>query len=140
MVTHWKAWRRLNTAPLSVSSFYYTDYAYVQVLMQYITGFYYVTLALLTFVYMICSLRTNICLFLALFLLVITFGLFAGTYFQTALGNLVLAAKLQKVCSNYPIIPDWIRTDLCTNRRLVRSTSHCVFRFGIFSLRRYSMR
>lgn len=68
--------------------------------MYYITGFYYVTLTLLTFVYMICSLRTNICLFLALFLLVITFGLFAGTYFQTALGNLVLAAKLQKVCCN----------------------------------------
>lgn len=68
--------------------------------MYYITGFYYVTLTLLTFVYMICSLRTNICLFLALFLLVITFGLFAGTYFQTALGNLVLAAKLQKVYYN----------------------------------------
>lgn len=64
------------------------------------TGFYYVTLAILTFVYLICSLRTNLCLFVALFLLVITFGLFAGTYFQMALGNVVLAAKLQKVgCS-----------------------------------------
>ncbi|KAJ5036952.1 hypothetical protein NUH16_004833 [Penicillium rubens] len=73
-------------------------------------GFYYVTLALLTFVYMICSLRTNICLFLALFLLVITFGLFAGTYFQTALGNLVLAAKLQKAAGafNFALcIPIW---------------------------------
>jgi hypothetical protein len=88
---------------------------------------------------MICSIRTNVCLFLALFLLVITFGLFAGTYFQTALGNLVLAAKLQKVYCD-PIIPHGICTDLCTNRRLVRSTSHCAFRFGIFSLRRYSMR
>jgi hypothetical protein len=60
-------------------------------------GFYYVTLAILTFVYLICSLRTNVCLFLALFLLVITFGLFAGTYFELALGNLEYAAKLQKV-------------------------------------------
>ncbi|OGE47747.1 hypothetical protein PENARI_c037G10157 [Penicillium arizonense] len=59
-------------------------------------GLYYVTLAILTFVYLICSLRTNVCLFLALFLLVITFGLFAGTYFQLALGNLEQAAKLQK--------------------------------------------
>ncbi|KAJ5459137.1 hypothetical protein N7530_011081 [Penicillium desertorum] len=73
-------------------------------------GFYYVTLALLTFVYMICSIRTNVCLFLALFLLVITFGLFAGTYFQTALGNLVLAAKLQKAAGafNFALcIPIW---------------------------------
>jgi hypothetical protein len=46
---------------------------------------------------MICSLRTNMCLFLALFLLVITFGLFSGTFFTLALGNLELAAKLQKV-------------------------------------------
>ena len=85
--------------PLSVSLIYPTipRYVYAQVLTEYIIGFYYVTLALITFVYTICALRTNVCLFLALFLLVITFGLFSGIYFQMALGNLVLAAKLQKV-------------------------------------------
>lgn len=61
-------------------------------------GFYYVILAVLTFVYLICSIRTNVCLFLALFLLVITFGLLAGVFFQLALGNAVQAAKLQTVC------------------------------------------
>ncbi|KAJ5357113.1 hypothetical protein N7541_004271 [Penicillium brevicompactum] len=73
-------------------------------------GFYYVSLALLTFIYLICSIRTNVCLFLALFLLVITFGLFAGTYFQMAAGNLILAAKLQKAAGafNFALcIPIW---------------------------------
>jgi GPR1/FUN34/yaaH family len=60
-------------------------------------GLYYVTLAVLTFIYLICSIRTNICLFLALFLLVITFSLFAAVYFQTAEGNLLQAEKLQTV-------------------------------------------
>lgn len=63
-------------------------------------GFYYVILAVITFVYLICSIRTNACLFLALLLLVITFALFAAVYFQLALGNALLAAKLQKVRDN----------------------------------------
>lgn len=97
-------------------------------------GFYYVTLVIVTFMYMICSLRTNICLFTALFLLVITFGLFAGSYFQTALGNLVLAAKLQKVpyiCKQHYI---WFMCWLLIDRRLVHSTLRSVFQSGIFSL------
>ncbi|KAJ5145469.1 uncharacterized protein N7515_000033 [Penicillium bovifimosum] len=73
-------------------------------------AFYYVTLSLLTFVYMICSLRTNICLFSALLLLTITFALFAGTFFQTALGNLALAARLQKAAGAFNLalcFPIW---------------------------------
>lgn len=61
------------------------------------TAFYYVCLALLTFFYLICSIRTNLCLFSALFLLVITFGLTAGSFFQLANGAEELAAKLQVV-------------------------------------------
>ncbi|PLN80613.1 plasma membrane ammonium transporter [Aspergillus taichungensis] len=60
-------------------------------------GFYYVALSIVTFVYLICSIRTNICLFSALFLLVITFGLFAGSYFQLALGATAMAEKLQVI-------------------------------------------
>jgi succinate-acetate transporter protein len=60
-------------------------------------GLYYVILSVLTFVYLICSIRTNICLFSALFLLVITFALTAATFFQVALGNAENAAKLQLV-------------------------------------------
>ncbi|OJJ36201.1 hypothetical protein ASPWEDRAFT_156679 [Aspergillus wentii DTO 134E9] len=58
-------------------------------------GYYYVTLAIVTFIYMICSIRTNICLFSALFLLVIAFSLFAGSEFTLALGKEALAHKLQ---------------------------------------------
>lgn len=58
---------------------------------------------------MVCSLRTNFCLFSALFLLTITFGLFAGTYWQMALGEVAFAEKLQVVAGafnfalNFPI-------------------------------------
>ncbi|RJE25861.1 hypothetical protein PHISCL_01837 [Aspergillus sclerotialis] len=58
-------------------------------------GFYFVTLGIVTLLYLVCSLRTNVCLFSALVLLVVTFGLFAGTYFQLALGHKELAEKLQ---------------------------------------------
>ncbi|KAJ5212568.1 uncharacterized protein N7498_004214 [Penicillium cinerascens] len=73
-------------------------------------GLYYAILAVLTSVYVICSLRTNVCLFLALFLLVITFALTAATFFQAALGNAVHAAKLQKAAGafNFALcIPIW---------------------------------
>ncbi|KAL4736899.1 GPR1/FUN34/yaaH family-domain-containing protein [Aspergillus similis] len=57
-------------------------------------GFYYIFLGLLTFIFLICSIRTNICLFSALFLLVILFCIVAGAFFQMALGAHALAEKL----------------------------------------------
>lgn len=63
-------------------------------------AFYLLALAILTTVYLVCSIRTNFCLFSALFLLVITLGLFAGTYFNLAEGQAELAAKLQVVGFN----------------------------------------
>lgn len=60
-------------------------------------GFYFVSLTVLTFVYLVGSIRTNFCLFSALLLLVITFGLFAGSYFSLGAEQLHLAAKLQLV-------------------------------------------
>lgn len=62
-----------------------------------LTGFYFISLGLLTCIYLVCSLRTNICLFSALFLLIITFSLIAGSYFQLANGSTELAEKLQVV-------------------------------------------
>ncbi|CAI7667347.1 unnamed protein product [Penicillium pancosmium] len=73
-------------------------------------GLYYVILSVLTFVYLICSIRTNICLFSALFLLVITFALTAATFFQVALGNAENAAKLQLAAGafNFALcVPIW---------------------------------
>lgn len=61
-------------------------------------GLYYVVLAIVTFVYLICSIRTNVCLFLALLFLVVAYNLYAAVHFYTALGNGALATKLEMVC------------------------------------------
>ncbi|KAJ5489388.1 hypothetical protein N7539_004278 [Penicillium diatomitis] len=74
------------------------------------TGLYFATLSVLTFVYLLCSIRTNVCLFLALFLLVITFALFSATYFQLSFGNAAHAAKLQSVAGGFNFalcLPIW---------------------------------
>jgi succinate-acetate transporter protein len=75
----------------------------------YHIAFYYVFLALLTFIYLICSIRTNICLFTALFLLVITFALTAGSFFQLANGEAELAHKLQVVSAS-PLTLSYLRS------------------------------
>jgi len=59
-------------------------------------GMYYVTLAIITLIYAVCSVRTNLCLLVALSLLFIDFCLFSGAYFQVALGNSAHAVKLQE--------------------------------------------
>lgn len=59
------------------------------------TAFYLVFLALVSFIFMVCSLRTNVVLFSALLFLVIAFSTLAGTYFHLALGNVALAGRLQ---------------------------------------------
>lgn len=52
-------------------------------------------MGLLSFIYLICALRTNV-VFVAIFLgLLMTFVVLAGSYWQYALGNLVMAQKLQ---------------------------------------------
>ncbi|KNG89265.1 hypothetical protein ANOM_001614 [Aspergillus nomiae NRRL 13137] len=58
-------------------------------------AFFYVFLGVLTFIYTICALRTNLCLLVGLFMLVIDVGFFCGVYFHLALGHDALAAKLQ---------------------------------------------
>ncbi|KAL4875698.1 GPR1/FUN34/yaaH family-domain-containing protein [Aspergillus karnatakaensis] len=74
------------------------------------TAFYFLSLALLTTIYLLCSIRTNICLFTALFLLVITFSLIAGSYFQLANGAEELAHRLLTVAGafNFALcVPIW---------------------------------
>ncbi|KAJ5610851.1 hypothetical protein N7510_007570 [Penicillium lagena] len=73
-------------------------------------GLYYVILSVVTFVYLICSIRTNAALFIALFLLVIAFALYAGMYFQIALGNAAQAATLQQYAGGFNFalcLPIW---------------------------------
>jgi hypothetical protein len=52
-----------------------------------------------TSIYLICSIRTNVCLFLALLFLVVAYNLYAAVHFYTALGNVSLAAKIEVVCN-----------------------------------------
>ncbi|KAH8703013.1 plasma membrane ammonium transporter [Talaromyces proteolyticus] len=58
-------------------------------------GFYYIFLGVLSFVYLICSIRTNMCLVLGLIILVVDVGMFCGVYFNLALGNYGLAGGLK---------------------------------------------
>lgn len=54
-------------------------------------------MGLLCFIYLICALRTNVIFCFVLAMIVIAFGLFAGTYWQLAQGNVALAVSLEKV-------------------------------------------
>ena len=62
-----------------------------------ILGFFTLFMGLLCFIYLICSLRTNLC-FVAIFLgLVLGFCLLTGTVWQLADGNPTLARTMKKV-------------------------------------------
>ena len=66
-------------------------------------GFYLLFLAMLTFIFLICSLRTNVVLFSGLLFLVIAFSTLCGTYFHLALGNVALAGRLQIVSTIFDV-------------------------------------
>lgn len=121
-VTPSRACRRQNLLQPPVRPIFHFPFNHDQCLTNY-PGLYYAVLSILTFVYVICSIRTNVCLFLALFLLVITFALTAATYFQSSVGNLAHAATLQKVSLSPSIpvyerplivVPDRWRFQLCS--------------------------
>jgi hypothetical protein len=58
-------------------------------------GFFFLAMGLLCFIYLICSIRTNI-VFVGIFTsLVPAFGCLAGVYWQAAQGNAVAAGKLE---------------------------------------------
>jgi len=57
-------------------------------------GFYYLSLAMLTVIFAICSLRTNIVFFSALTTLIFAFGCAAGAFWNLALGNIESGEKL----------------------------------------------
>jgi len=58
-------------------------------------AFFFVAMAMMCFIYLICSLRTNVPFFLIFLTLVLGFGLLAGAYWQTANGNAAIAGKAQ---------------------------------------------
>lgn len=72
-------------------------YKSIRIHLTITTAFYYVFFGLLCFIYLICSLRTNLVFFLIFLALTLGFGLLAGANFQLADGAVALAGRLQIV-------------------------------------------
>ena len=60
-------------------------------------GFFMVLMAVFSFIFTLCAIRTNIVLVVALFIVTIAFGLVAGVYWETALGHMEHAHQLTMV-------------------------------------------
>jgi succinate-acetate transporter protein len=58
-------------------------------------AFFLIAMGIMCFIYLICSLRTNICFFFIFLTLVLAFACLGGAYFQLANGNIAMAGKLQ---------------------------------------------
>ncbi|KAK3678401.1 hypothetical protein LTR78_001698 [Recurvomyces mirabilis] len=71
-------------------------------------AFFHLFMGVLCFIYMICSLRTNIVFFGIFATLVPGFGCLAGAFWQTALGNVALATKLQIAAGALTFIADML--------------------------------
>lgn len=73
-------------------------------------AFFLVFMGVLCFIYLICSLRTNVVFVVIFFTLVIAFGLLAGAYWQIANGlggdtsAIALAARLQKAAGAFTFL------------------------------------
>jgi succinate-acetate transporter protein len=64
-------------------------------------AFFFLAMGFMCFIYLICSIRTNIAFFIIFLTLVIAFSALAAEYWQVANGNAVLAGKLQKVAGAF---------------------------------------
>jgi succinate-acetate transporter protein len=60
-----------------------------------ILAFFYISMAIMCFIYLICSIRTNMVFFMIFLTLVFAFACLAGSFFEANNGNAVVAARLQ---------------------------------------------
>jgi len=67
-------------------------------------GFLNVALALMCFVFLVCSLRTNLCFVVIFFTLVVAFSCLAAANWHAALGNAVVAGKLQVAAGAFAFV------------------------------------
>ncbi|KAF2124961.1 hypothetical protein P153DRAFT_300732 [Dothidotthia symphoricarpi CBS 119687] len=67
-------------------------------------GFFLITMGVLCFIYLICSIRTNLVFFMIFFCLVCNFGILTGAYFEGAKGNLRLSGKLTEAAGAFQFI------------------------------------
>ncbi|KAF1832541.1 hypothetical protein BDW02DRAFT_422016 [Decorospora gaudefroyi] len=64
-------------------------------------AYFLIMMGLLCFIYLICSIRTNLIFFLIFFCLVPAFGLLAGSYLQLANGQAALAGRLAEAAGAF---------------------------------------
>jgi uncharacterized protein len=67
-------------------------------------AFFFLAMGLMCFIYLICSLRTNVAFVIIFLTLVVAFSCLAGTYWQVANGNAAMAGKLQKTAGAFLFI------------------------------------
>jgi succinate-acetate transporter protein len=67
-------------------------------------GFFFLAMALMCFVYLICSIRTNVAFFIIFLTLTIAFSCLTGAYWQVANGNASLAGTLQKTAGAFTFV------------------------------------
>jgi hypothetical protein len=58
-------------------------------------AFFFISMAIMCFIYLICSIRTNMVFFMIFLTLVLAFACLAGSFFEANNGHAVLAARLQ---------------------------------------------
>lgn len=73
-----------------------------------ILAFFHLFMGVLCFVYMICSIRTNIVFFGIFATLVPAFACLAGAFWQTANGNVAVALKLQIAAGALTFVTDML--------------------------------
>jgi hypothetical protein len=68
------------------------------------TAYFLIMMGILCFIYLICSIRTNLVFFLIFFTLVPAFGLLAASYLQLANGRANLAVKLAEAAGAFTFV------------------------------------
>lgn len=63
-------------------------------------GFFQLFMGIMCFVYLIASVRTNVCFLFIFFTLVMAFGMLTAAYWHLAEGNAALATKFITVSNN----------------------------------------
>ncbi|KAH9868873.1 hypothetical protein J1614_007948 [Plenodomus biglobosus] len=64
-------------------------------------AYFMLAMAMLCFIYLICSIRTNLVFFMIFFTITPGFAFLTGTFLHTASGNTVLAARLQEAAGAF---------------------------------------
>jgi succinate-acetate transporter protein len=96
---HPQSWRSPTKSLNSTVSIFtpssYTQFSSVRISADLTPAFFFLAMAIMCFVYLICSLRTNVVFFMIFLTLTIAFSCLAGAFWQLSNGNTLLAGRLQ---------------------------------------------